>query len=228
VVRPKKPGTLDLGEITLPFWNPERKAYDVARASLGNVQVAAGRAVAKDPSAPRDPWASLGPLRDKLGGFARAREPLTDKTLYWVGLFGAPFAVVAGSVGSRSMRRLRARFVASRSSRERNIEQALSQARDAKKREDRAALAAALERAVYLAIERATAVRARALLLDEIPGTLQEHQVPPELAAEVRELLSSLEATRFAPDATPHPAELSDRVTTAVRRLGRLPAAQGA
>jgi hypothetical protein len=33
VVRPKRAGELDLGEITLPFWNPEKRTYEVARAA---------------------------------------------------------------------------------------------------------------------------------------------------------------------------------------------------
>jgi hypothetical protein len=228
VVRPKTAGNVDLGEVTLPYWNPERKAYEVARASLGKVQVAQGKTlpVAKDPSAPHDPWASIAGVRAELGPYARPRDPLTEKPFYWLGLFAGPFAVVAGSLGSRGLRRARARLAARRASTENGIDKALAQARDARKRDDSAALAAALERAVYLAIERATALKARALLLDEIPTALEERKVPRELAAEVRDLLSSIEATRFTPDAAPRAGELADRVAGALRRMSRLPAAE--
>jgi hypothetical protein len=227
VVRPKKPGVVDLGEVTLPYWNPERKAYEVARASLGTVQVAPGKpsALAKDPGAPHDPWSSLPASRTDLGAYPKARDPLTEKPLYWAGLVVGPFAVVAGSLGTRSFRRLRSWRAARRASHENGIDKALAQARDARKRDDRAALAAALERAVYLSIERATALKARALLLDQIPTALEERSVPRDLADEVRELLSSIEATRFTPDTAPRASDLADRVAGAVRRMNRLPAA---
>jgi hypothetical protein len=86
-------------------------------------------------------------------------------------------------------------------------------------------LAAALERAVYLAIERATGLKARALLLDDVPLALEERSVPSELAQELRDLLSSIEAIRFTPDVAPRAGDLADRVARAVRRMGRLPAA---
>ncbi len=77
---------------------------------------------------------------------------------------------------------------------------------------------------MYLAIERATGLKARALMLDEIPAALEQRSVPRDLASEVRELLSSIEATRFTLEAAPKAGELSDKVIGAVRRMGRLPA----
>jgi hypothetical protein len=227
VVRPKKPGDVDLGEVTLPYWNPERKTYEVARAALGKVQVAPGKpsALAKDPGAPHDPWSSLPALRTDLASYPKARDPFTERPLYWAGLALGPVAVVAGSVGTRSLRRLRSWLTARRASHENGIDKALAQAREARKRDDRAALAAALERAMYLSIERATALKARALLLDQIPTALEERSVPRDLADEVRDLLSSIEATRFTPDAAPRAGDLADRVAGAVRRMNRLPAA---
>ncbi len=70
-----------------------------------------------------------------------------------------------------------------------------------------------------------TALKARALLLEEIPAALEQRSIPRDLAAELRELLSSIEATRFTPDAAPRGADLADRVAGAVRKLGRMPAA---
>jgi hypothetical protein len=227
VVRPKTAGTVDLGEVTLPYWNPERKAYEVARASLGKVQVTPGKtsALAKDPSVPHDPWSSLGAARTNLGTYPRARDPLTENAFFWIGLVVGPFAVVTTSLGSRGFRRVRSWMAARRASHENGIDTALAQAHEARKRDDSSALAAALERAVYLSIERATALKARALMLDQIPTALEERNVPRDLAAELRELLSSIEATRFAPEAAPRAGELADRVAGAVRRMNRLPAA---
>jgi hypothetical protein len=227
VVRPKAPGTLDMGEVTLPFWNPERKAYEVARAALGKVQVTPGATspLAKDPSVPHDAWSGLPTLRGELGAYARPRDPLTERPFYWLGLVVGPFAIVAGSIGTRGLRRIRAGIAKRHASHENGIDAALAQARDAKRRNDSAALAAALERAVYLSIERATALKARALLIDQIPTALEERSVPRELAEELCKLLSSIEATRFTPDDAPRAGDLAERVAGVVRRMGRLPAA---
>jgi hypothetical protein len=226
VVRPKTPGNVDLGDVTLPYWNPERKTYEVARASLGKVQVAPGKpSLAKDPSVPHDPWSALPNARTELKSYARARDPLTEKPFYWAGLVVGPFAVVAGSLGTKSFRRLRSRIAARRASHENGIDKALAQARDARRRDDPAALAGALERAVYLSIERATALKARALLIDQIPTALEERSVPRDLADELCDLLSTIEKVRFSPDAAPRASDLADRVAGAVRRMNRLPAA---
>jgi hypothetical protein len=223
VVRPKTAGTLDLGAVTLPHWNPDRKVYETARASLGKVEVAAKAGVVnKDPIVTHDPWSALGAPRADLRPFPRAREPFTDQPVYWAGLFGLPAAVVVGSLGSRGMKRMRSQLAARRAGAERGIEKALIDARDAKKRGDRMVVAASLDRALYLAIERATALRARALLIDEVPRALEERQVPADIATEVGSLLGSIEGFRFAPEGAPDAALLVDRTAAIIRRLGRL------
>ena len=225
VVRPKTAGTLDLGVVTLPYWNPATKAYEMARASLGQIHVAdkAG-VVTKDPAVPHDPWSALGAPRAELRPFPRAREPLTDKPFYWLGLFGLPAAVVVGSLGSKGVRRMRSGLAARRAGIERGIDKALADARDARKRGDRMMVAASLDRALYLGIERATGLRARALLIDEVPRSLEERKVPADLAGEVGRLLGVIEALRFVPEGGPDAGDLVDRTAGALRRLGRFSA----
>ena len=46
VVRVQTPGDVDLGELALPFWDPEQKRYDVARASLGVMHVKPSHGIA--------------------------------------------------------------------------------------------------------------------------------------------------------------------------------------
>jgi hypothetical protein len=229
VVRPKTAGTLDLGAVTLPFWNPERKAYETARASLGQLQVSGNAAaLSKDPTVTHDPWSALGSPRGELRPFRRARDPLTDTPLYWFGLFGLPVAVVVGSLGSRGMKRMRSEIAARRAGAERGIDKALAEARTAKKRGDRMVLAASLDRALYLAIERATGLRARALLLAEVPRALEERHVPAELAAEAGRVLADVETFRFVPDGGPDVDALVDHTAAVIRRLARVsPGGQG-
>src|SRR5207237_8279742 len=134
-VRPKTAGSIDLGTVTLPFWNPEHRAYETARASLGQLQVA-GSSVAlnKDPTVTHDPWSALGAPRAEMRPFPRARDPFTDKPLYWLGLFGLPVAVVVGSLGSRGVKRMRSELVERRAAAECGIDKALAAARAAKNR----------------------------------------------------------------------------------------------
>ena len=42
VVRIHRAGAVDLGEIRIPYWDPQARAYAVARTALGIVQVSAG------------------------------------------------------------------------------------------------------------------------------------------------------------------------------------------
>ncbi|MET0593832.1 MAG: BatD family protein [Polyangiaceae bacterium] len=223
VVRPKTPGALELGTVSLPFWNPNTKSYETARAVLGKVQVAdkAG-GLTKDPTALHDPWSALGAPRAELKPCSHGRAPWTDKLLYWLGLIGLPVAVVVGSLGSRGMKRMRAEMAARRAGAERGIEKALSDARDARKKGDRMQIAGALDRALYLAIERATGLRARALLQSELPRALEERHVHADLAAEVGQLLSAIESLRFVPDGGPDAGDLVDRAAAVIRRLARV------
>jgi hypothetical protein len=223
VVRPKTPGSIDLGTVTLPYWNPDHKAYETARASLGKVQVAdrAG-ALNRDPTVTHDPWSALGEPRGELRPFPRARDPFTDKPFYWAGLFGLPVAIVVGSLGSRGMKRMRSGLAARRAGAERGIDKALAEAREATKRGDRMVVAASLDRALYLAIERATGLRARALMLEEVPRALEERHVPADVAAESGRMLAAIEAFRFAPEGGPDAGVLLDQAAAVVRRLTRL------
>jgi hypothetical protein len=223
IVRPKTGGSLDLGAVTLPYWNPDRKVYETARASLGKVEVAnKPGAINQDPTVTHDPWSALGAPRAELKPFPRARDPLTDKPFYWMGLFGLPVAVVAGSLGSRGMKRMRQQLAARRAGAERGIDKELAEARDAKKNGDRMVIAASLDRAIYLAIERATGLRARALLLAEVPRALEERGVTTELAAEIGQVLAAIESLRFVPDGGPDAGDLVDRASAIIRRLARV------
>jgi BatD DUF11 like domain len=133
VVRPKTAGEIDLGELTLPFWDPARRVYDVARAPLGKIRVSASQnaSIAAEPPAPRDQWAALGPIRDRLGSHRALGRPLTDRPLYWGGLFGAPFAVILTSVGVGRARAYRERLRQRKKSPARVTDEALAQARAA-------------------------------------------------------------------------------------------------
>jgi hypothetical protein len=229
VVRPKSAGEVDLGDVTLPFWNPERKSYETARARLGKITVVPGAAPppGADARAANDPWAAIGAVRPALRGFPRPRPKLTDRAGYWLALLAAPLAVVSGSLLGRTVKIVRARLEARKKSPARGVEQALEQARVALPRNDAVAVASALDRALHTAIELATGVRARGVLMDDLPATLEASSLSKDLAIEVTAVLVSIEAARFTPDSSdPLPdlvkrAEKTAAALAKTRRAGR-------
>src|SRR5207237_10340606 len=84
VARIKRAGTVDLGELSLPYWSPEHKRYEVARAALGTAHVRpTPRAPA--PDSDRAPLlAGLPAARDTLEGSPAARRYADDSLLFWI------------------------------------------------------------------------------------------------------------------------------------------------
>jgi hypothetical protein len=203
IVRPKSAGTIDVGTLALPYWDPDRHTYEVARAVLGSVVVARGKGgpPKDDLSAQQDPFRAVAPLRTALGPAPAARTPLTDRPVYWLLLCGAPVAVVIGSGIARAAGAAAARLKVRRGSPERKIKGALAAARAAHAEGDVQKAAAALDRAVYTAIEHETGIRARSLLLDELPAKLDACGIAASVGAEIRDVLATLEQIRFTPGA---------------------------
>lgn len=201
VVRLSKSGSIDLGELRLPYWDPAKSAYFTAKAELGSVQVkpsarATSQAQVEAEETSTKLSRALAP-RDKLGGAPAEPAPLTDVPWFWACLALAPATVVLGEVTRRTTRSLRknlhARRVDVTSLSQRalvNAEKALEQARDNE------AIASA-EKALFLAIEGATGLKARGLLRQELEQKLKESAIAPAAATELTELLSSCETSRF-------------------------------
>jgi hypothetical protein len=223
VVRPKSAGAIDLGDVTLPFWNPEKKSYDTARARLGTITVAPGATAApgSEPPALHDQWSVIGAARPALGKFPTPRPVLTDRAGYWLALFAAPFAVISGSLIGRGVRRVRVRAEARKKSAARGVEQALEHARAAMKNDDAAVVASSLDRAVHVAIEAATGVRARGILLDDLPRALEDAGLAKDLSIDARDVLGAIEALRFMPASSGSLADLVARAEKAVAALGK-------
>jgi hypothetical protein len=134
-------------------------------------------------------------------------------------LFGAPLVVVLGALGQRGFRRVLGRVAANRKSRQRGVQRALADARAADAQSRTAELAAALDRALHLAIEEGTLLKARALLNAEIPAALEARGVAVELAQECGALLAAIDAARFLPEPSASLREFLPRVERATRAL---------
>src|SRR5262249_2823499 len=100
VVKLDEPGRVDLGALTLPYFDPKKRAYAGARAELGKVQVdpnpkapsPAGSA-AQATRADKTNGSALPAPRATLAAYSRPQAPFTDGLGFWALLFGAPLAV---------------------------------------------------------------------------------------------------------------------------------------
>jgi oxygen tolerance protein BatD len=195
-----EPGTLDLGTLAFPYWQPTSRAYEVTRAELGTVEVTG---TAAEPSAPasHDPLAAIAPARGVPTGPARPARPLTDAPWFWALIAVAPASVLAAEGLSRALRGARERGRTRDASAARQAELALREADDALAKGSPKDAAAAVERAAALAVEDATGVKVRALLRREIAPALERAGVEAAVASELVELLQACDALRFLPDA---------------------------
>lgn len=232
VVRVNESGAVDLGEVTLPYWDPIAKSYQVARATLGTVDVkpvspiaAPGASSGASPIAEParvDPFVSLPHARATLGAYTpRARRFEGGSTL-WLLIAAPPLLVGLTSLGAGAARRARARRAEAAGSPGALVSKALDDARDAEARGDIKALTAAIDRAVHLAIEAACGLRSRGVLLAELRGELEGRGLSRALGDRVTSVLGDCDAVRFepAPDAA-RTKEIAARARAVVAELAR-------
>lgn len=236
VVRLKETGKVSLGDVELAFWDPVAKRYDIAKASLGEVDVKRGSAAPSpsgqasaapvDDGAKADPFAAIPGARAVLGAYTPPSPPMLGGALLWW-LLAAPPALFGFFVaGSGALRSLSRRREALRTSPATRTDQALRDAEQAEAKGDAKELAAALERALHHAIEHATGLRARGVLLRDLPTELGARGLEAEVSGRVHEVLSACETIRFDPGATPKALrELRDRAQVLARDLARRKAA---
>ncbi|HEY6725556.1 MAG TPA: BatD family protein [Polyangiaceae bacterium] len=229
VVRVNKAGTIDLGEIRLPYWDPQKNAYFTAKAALGSVQMkasarAASKAEAETEQASSKLHRTLG-TRKQLGLAASPPTPLTDLPWFWALLALTPLTVVLGEVTRRTTRNLRKTLDARRTDASSLGQQALQSAEKALQQGRGQEAIAAAERALFHAIEGATGLKGRGILRHELAPKLEEAAVDPATAAELTELLAACESARFTggdePDAARQIVGKTRRSVAALTRLGR-------
>jgi hypothetical protein len=235
VIRLDNPGNVDLGEITLPFFDPQTQQYDIARAVLGQitvkpstrpaVQATAGQPGTSQPNATRP--SNLDQLQRVLSPRTTlARTPpsafFSDHPLAWLLLVLTPLSVVVVQGSLQLKRRLAAWFAGRRSSFEARINEQLSQARVLLNSEP-AAAASALERAVYLMIEARFQIKGRGMLRPELARMLRAAGVSPDSCERVTQCLETCDSVRFAPLAAATLAELHRNVQQIVEELRETP-----
>ncbi len=216
VVKLSDAGTLDLGEVTLPYFDPKRRDYVVARAALGSVKVRANpnaKAAAAEPK-PNDHLADvLSKPRLALAAYPSAASPLSDRPAFWLALVLAPLGMVTAGVVVSSVSHARRRLQERGSSLTTQLDTALREARELAKTDTAGALNA-VERAVFLAIELKLGLKARAVLKSELASTLIGRGLPGARALAVAQILEDVDSLRFVGSASGvDPVELAERAT---------------
>jgi hypothetical protein len=204
VVRVRRAGDVDLGEVTLPYWDPDQKRYGVARAILGTVHVkpTAASPAASGEAPEQETLPGLPPLRDALEGTAPSHAHPDDSRLYWllgVGAWPAVFgiAVVGRGAGRRVVRAWQAR----KASPTTDLKDRVSAANAACHGKDARAADAAIAHALEAAAIVHAGVNVRGAVGDEVIHRLEDAGVARDAASRVADLLRECEAARFAPDA---------------------------
>jgi len=224
VVRLTRAGKIDLGRLSLPFYNPTTRRYRVLTADLGQVTVdpEPRAATSSRPAAPpRGPQLSeLVHFRSQLSA-QRALSHWADHAGFWWSLGAAPACVLFAAGFGSARRRLRRRWQRREQSQATHAERALAEARQALGRGEPGLVLSSAERALYLAIEWAAGLRARALLRSELEARLVAAGLDAELAREAAELLGRSGELRLAGSAVERDAVtgLLARVQKLVKRL---------
>lgn len=218
VVRLHEPGTIELGTIKLPYWDPEHARYEVASVELGSVHVKKGQD--EPPPTPNasseSDRSALGELRltarERLGDVPPAPSYYADTRHFWQWLLLGPIGVVASFALTGLVRALRQRLSRERDSAKRQAQQQLELCKDLTKNGDAPAAASALERALVIAIETATGLRARGIIRSQLADNLAGAGVPQEQAQAIVDVLQICDSVRFT---GAEPTELSGAITKA-------------
>ncbi len=205
VLRVKREGAVDLGEVTLPYWNPEQKIYEVARARLGSLTVRPGAASVTAAEAPPDALPGLPAMQTTRALPRRRATHVADSPLFWFGLGASPlaFALVSGArAATRRIRKARSERATSpvTEMKERTVAAEAACKADGARHGD-AAIARALESALIACV----GVNVRAATGDALATELVAGGVAADDARAIQDVYRACEAARFSPD--PSPAE---------------------
>lgn len=196
VVRMTAEGNVDLGELALAYWDPQRKVYDTARAVLGSIEVLPGSAPAASASSrlPDLPGARATLTR------ATVRAHTDDSPWFW-GLLAGPALVFASAAGARAAgKRVAARIAERNASPSRELERRVRDAEEACRGKDARAVDAAIVRALEHATIARRGVNVRGMTRAVALEALASAGVDAKIARELFAVLEACEAARFSPE----------------------------
>ncbi len=202
VVRLHKEGDVDLGEIALPYWDPDARAYAFARAPLGVVKVTPGATPRSNARDDADlPLANLPPPRATLAGLPPARSYVTDRPVFWFSLLGAPLLVLGGLGATSLAGNLRKKRAAQATSPLADWKEKVDRADKAVRDADARAADAAVLRALHAAPQAffGTSIRA-AQNGEDIVRALVAAGVKEDVATRYSAVVRACEVDRYAPE----------------------------
>jgi hypothetical protein len=224
VVRLDQPGSIDLGQLELPYFDPWQSAYRVARTGLGTVEVVPGaNAASVDGAQEVDPLEVAMVPRAELGAGASPPWRPAGTPWFWGLLAFGPVSVVVARAGTALLSALRGRLRSRRAAPATIAAQALAESRQAAAAGDVATAASQAERALFTAVEGAVGLRARAVLREELSVRLTDAGIGRELAERITALLEAFDGVRFTGQSAEHAAsDLVARAAELVSELGAL------
>lgn len=216
-------GTVDLGEVRLPYYDARAKRYRVASADLGQVTVepsATAPAPTPSPGTILDLATPLAP-RPQLGPVA-TKDSVVPAWAWWT-ILGMPFSVLLARGSARVSNVVLTR---ARSPKSQGATGHLTAARAQFQTGHVSEGLGELERALISAIFDATGLRARGILKSDLAKELHQAGLPENLSGEVALLLEELETARYAPTTTGG-KEMAAQAEQVVRQLFRLSGKKG-
>ncbi len=202
VVRMQTAGDVDLGEVQVPYWDPDARAYGVARATIGVVHVS-GAPGAAPAEAPIDPLPGLPAARAGLAGAAPTARRLGDAWFFWLGLAVGPLAYPVFAGARAAARRLRAGRDAKAGDPRTDMHARVAEAEAAARRSDAKALDRAAARALEASAIACADVSLRGLGADAAILELARAGLPADDAREVVLLHQECQTARFSPEEVP-------------------------
>jgi hypothetical protein len=198
VVRIHRAGAVDLGEIRLPYWDPQSRAYNVARTALGIVQVTAASGRDAGVEVAETILPGLPKARASLEG-KRAQTFLTERPIYWAAVFGSPLLCALAIVLGGAVRHVRQRRENTAPSPDKIARARRAEAAAAMRGTDGKAALAATLRAVEAGVLSATGVNVRGTSGEGAASELVEAGVEESAARAVVDVIAACEAGRFSP-----------------------------
>jgi hypothetical protein len=199
VVRFHKPGTIDLGEVRLPYYDAERRNYNVARASLGIVDVKPGQErSAADPETDRL-LANLPLLRTTLEGPSTVSY-WSDRAWFWALIFGLPIACTSTLGALAMVRKVRERRAKRTPSPDNVAKARRADAKAACEGNDAKAALGAVVRAIHAVVLAETGVNLRGASATVARTELAGAGANNAAANGVLDALKACEDAQFSPD----------------------------
>ncbi len=199
VLRLHREGDVDLGDVTLPFYNPDSHAYGVARASLGKVKVRPNPNPAPTEAA-FDPFAGLPAPRAERAGAKAPSAHLSDAPAFWwsLGMLPVSYAVFAGAWAAGSS--LRKRRYERKASPETELKTRMAEATVACAGPEPSSGYAAIVRALEMGTLARLGVNVRDAQRGQIAHRLVQAGVEAAAATYYEDLLRAAETARFSFD----------------------------